>query len=72
MVSYIIVKCLGCGQPLIARAGQRTKRCTYCGRNLDVSKLKIFAKATSARKATLLAIAMKTPKTERKFYDSGL
>jgi DNA-directed RNA polymerase subunit RPC12/RpoP len=63
MTYYVIVKCLRCGQPLIARAGQKTKSCTYCGRRLEVSKLRIFAKIDSSQEATRLVIAMKRPKT---------
>lgn len=64
METYIIVRCLTCGQPLIARTWQRTKRCTYCGRRLDVPKLRVFARASSAQEATRHAIAMKTPRTK--------
>ncbi|MCJ7634875.1 DUF1922 domain-containing protein [Candidatus Bathyarchaeota archaeon] len=64
MAYYVIVKCVRCSQPLIARAGQKTKSCTYCGRRLEVSKLRIFAKVDSSREATRLAIAMKRPKAE--------
>ncbi|MCJ7771344.1 DUF1922 domain-containing protein [Candidatus Bathyarchaeota archaeon] len=61
MSLYIIIRCLNCGQPLIARSGQKSKNCTYCGRKLDISKARVFAKAASSREATQIVIQLKKP-----------
>ncbi len=61
---YIIIRCLDCGQPLIAKPQQKTKNCTYCGKRLNVSEAKVFARADTARQATRIIIAMKNPNTE--------
>ncbi|MCJ7759536.1 DUF1922 domain-containing protein [Candidatus Bathyarchaeota archaeon] len=61
MSLYIIIRCFNCGQPLIAKSGQKSKNCTYCGKRLDISKARVFAEAASSRQATQIIIQMKKP-----------
>ena len=40
MTAFIIVVCSRCGGYLIAKSGQKTKTCPYCGFKLAVEKAK--------------------------------
>jgi DNA-directed RNA polymerase subunit RPC12/RpoP len=61
MSRFLIVRCLKCGQPLLARGGQRSKLCTYCGTHLNLAKLRVFAVADSSAEARHIVQAMKKP-----------
>ncbi len=61
MSRFLVVRCLRCGQPLLARGGQRSKLCTYCGAHLNLAKLRIFAVASSSTEARHIVQAMKRP-----------
>jgi hypothetical protein len=61
MSRCIVVRCVKCGRPLIARLGQKRKLCTYCGTGLNLAKLRIFAVADSSAEARRVVLAMTGP-----------
>jgi len=63
---YIIVTCYGCGKPLPAKAGQKTKQCPYCRTTLSLDKAKKVASAKTAREASRTVRRMKEKATEER------
>ena len=59
---YLIIQCYSCGKLLLAKGGQKTKLCTYCNTRLNLSRVKILARAPTARAASRLIIALKDMK----------
>jgi len=56
---YFVFVCSGCGRFLIAKAGQKTKNCNYCGASVVLWKAKKVASAGSAREASMIAKELK-------------
>ena len=56
---YIVVVCYGCGQFLLAKTGQKTRRCPYCEARLVLDKTKKVAHVETAREASNLIRALK-------------
>jgi LSD1 subclass zinc finger protein len=52
--AYVVFVCSGCGRFLVAKAGQRNKRCNYCESLVDLWRAKRVASAGSAREASAL------------------
>ena len=50
--NYLIIQCYSCGQLLLAKVGQKTKVCTYCGARLNLNRVKILSRAGTAREAS--------------------
>jgi len=57
--NYLIVQCYSCGQLLLAKAGQKSKICTYCGARLKLNRVKILSRARTAREASEIVRALK-------------
>ncbi|MEM2105994.1 MAG: DUF1922 domain-containing protein [Candidatus Bathyarchaeia archaeon] len=53
-MSFLIVVCGRCGGLLLAKAGQKTRTCPYCGFRVDLCKAKKAASAKNAFEASLL------------------
>ena len=53
-VSHVVLVCSGCGRYLIAKAGQKSKQCNYCGNVVDLWRAKKVRSANSAREASKL------------------
>lgn len=66
MTAFIIVVCSRCGGYLIAKSGQKTKTCTYCGVKLAVEKAKKIAVAETAQEASLVLRRLKTKSARKK------
>ncbi len=56
---YVVITCYKCGQFLLARTGQKTKRCPYCETRLALEKTKKVASAKNAQQALDLVQALK-------------
>jgi DNA-directed RNA polymerase subunit RPC12/RpoP len=52
MTSFLIVVCSRCGGFLLARAGQKTRTCPYCGFKVEPLKAKKVASAETAYEAS--------------------
>jgi len=59
MTAFIIIVCSRCGGYLIAKSGQKTKTCSYCGFKLAIEKAKKIADAESAQEASLVLRKLK-------------
>jgi DNA-directed RNA polymerase subunit RPC12/RpoP len=53
-MSFLVVVCGKCGGLLLARAGQKTRTCPYCGFKVDLCKAKKIASAKNAYEASAL------------------
>lgn len=62
---YIILQCKACGNLLIARQGQKTKRCTYCNTRLNLGKVRLLAEASTSREASRIAMTLKDRRKPR-------
>jgi predicted RNA-binding Zn-ribbon protein involved in translation (DUF1610 family) len=51
-MSHVVFVCSGCGRYLIAKAGQKSKQCNYCGAVVDLWRAKKIRSAGSAREAS--------------------
>jgi len=56
---YMVVICYKCGQLLLAKANQKTRRCPYCEARLVLDKTKKVAHAKTAQEASNLIRALK-------------
>ena len=59
---YLVIQCYSCGKLLLAKRGQKTKLCTYCNTRLNVLRVKILARAPTARAAFKIIIVLKEMK----------
>jgi len=57
---YLIIVCYRCGQLLLARTTQKTRRCPRCEARLVMEKVKKIARAKSASEASSLVRALKS------------
>jgi len=64
--NYFIVQCYSCGQLLLAKAGQKSKVCTYCGARLKLNHVKILSRARTAREASEIVRALKREQVKNK------
>ncbi|MGB9676161.1 MAG: DUF1922 domain-containing protein [Candidatus Bathyarchaeales archaeon] len=53
-MSFLVVVCGKCGGLLLAKAGQKTRTCPYCGFRVDLCKAKKVASAKNAYEASAL------------------
>jgi uncharacterized CHY-type Zn-finger protein len=60
MAFTIIVVCGRCNGLLMAKAGQKTRTCPYCGSRVEVDKAKKVASAKSANEASMILRRLKT------------
>jgi len=56
---YMVVVCYNCGRFLLAKIGQKTKRCPYCGTRLVLRRAKKVASAKGSREALNLIQTLK-------------
>jgi len=56
---YIVVVCYKCGQLLLAKTGQKTRRCPYCEARLVLDKTKKVAHVKTAKEASNVIRALK-------------
>ncbi len=56
---YMVVVCYNCGQLLLAKTGQKTKGCPYCGTRLILRRAKEVGSAKGSREALNLIQALK-------------
>jgi phage FluMu protein Com len=56
---YRIVVCYNCGQLLLAKADQKTRRCPHCEARVNAERVKVVASATTAREASELIRTLK-------------
>jgi DNA-directed RNA polymerase subunit RPC12/RpoP len=59
-MSFLIVVCGKCGGFLLARAGQKTRTCPYCGFKVALDKAKKIASAESANEASKILRKLKS------------
>jgi len=52
MKSVLIIVCSRCGGFLLAKAGEKTRTCPYCGSKVNVEKAKKVASAESSYQAS--------------------
>lgn len=64
--NYLIIQCYSCGQLLLAKAGQKTKVCTYCGARLNLNRVKIVSRAETAKEASETVRALKKEKVKKR------
>mgnify|MGYP000002777033 CR=1 FL=1 len=63
---YVVIACPNCGRLLLARTGQKTRRCPGCGARLILENARKLAYAETAREATRIIQALKMERA-RKF-----
>lgn len=56
---YLIIQCYFCGNLLLAKDKQKTKKCTYCNTKLNLGKVRVLVKAESATDASKAVKALK-------------
>ena len=56
---YMVVVCYKCGRFLLAKTGQKTRRCPYCEARLVLDKTKKVAHVKTAQKASNFIRALK-------------
>ena len=56
---YLVIHCYKCGQLLLAKTTQKTRRCPHCEARLVLKKVKKIAHAKSASEASSLIRALK-------------
>lgn len=61
-LSYVVFVCSGCGRFLVAKAGQKSKRCNYCDAMVDLWRARKVASAGSAREASRVVRGFKMKK----------
>ncbi|MEM2740024.1 MAG: DUF1922 domain-containing protein [Candidatus Bathyarchaeia archaeon] len=49
---FLIVRCPYCGNLSIARAGSRTRSCSFCGRRFSISSATMLRHIADAREAS--------------------
>jgi DNA-directed RNA polymerase subunit RPC12/RpoP len=49
---YMVVVCYRCGRLLLAKTGQKTRRCPYCEARLELDKTKKVVHVETAQKAS--------------------
>lgn len=54
MAHYIIVVCSECGGYLLAKSGQKSRTCPYCGSRIPLEKAKKVASARDASEASAI------------------
>ena len=59
---YFISPCYNCGNLLIIEEEQKTKRCPYCNRLLNLSKTRILRRVSTSREASRTVREMKLDK----------
>ncbi|MEM2117911.1 MAG: DUF1922 domain-containing protein, partial [Candidatus Bathyarchaeia archaeon] len=62
MESFLIVVCGRCGGFLLAKAGQKTRTCPYCGSKVELKKAKRVASAKNAYEASAILRKIKGAK----------
>lgn len=58
-MTYLVVKCRGCGRLLLTRSAQKSRLCAYCGRKNLIKGAASLARAATAKGAQLLLQQMK-------------
>jgi len=61
---YLVILCYNCGQLLLAKTSQKTRRCPYCETQLVLDKTKKVAHTKTAKEASNLIRALKRKNTE--------
>ena len=56
---YMVIVCYECGQLLLAKTSQKTRRCPYCETRLVLDKTKKVANVKTAQEASNLIRALK-------------
>jgi DNA-directed RNA polymerase subunit RPC12/RpoP len=56
---YLVIQCEKCGKLSLAKAGQRTRTCPYCGNRPNLLKVRVLASAENARSASEILKALK-------------
>jgi len=59
---YVVIVCYNCGQFLLAKTDQKTRRCPYCAARLVLGKTKKVARIKNAQEASDLIRALKRKK----------
>ena len=65
LVEYVVFVCVGCGRFLVAKVGQKSKRCNYCGMVVDLFRARRVASAGSAREASRVVRGLKMREGEK-------
>jgi uncharacterized Zn finger protein (UPF0148 family) len=71
MTSYVIVACSKCGRYLLAKSGQKTRTCPYCGCTVALNKTKKIASATTIREASKLLNELKSKASSKNKNPKG-
>lgn len=66
MASYVVVACGKCGEYLLAKTGQKTRTCPYCGSKIPLEKVPKLAVAKTASEASAMLRRIKEKKAERR------
>ncbi|MEM2119386.1 MAG: DUF1922 domain-containing protein [Candidatus Bathyarchaeia archaeon] len=61
-----IIRCDRCGELLLAKNGQETRTCPYCGNRIFLKKTQKVASAQNGYKASVLLRKMKEEKASKK------
>jgi hypothetical protein len=62
---YVIIVCSGCGQFLLAKRNQKTKRCQYCAARLNLAKVKKVFQARTAQEVSSYIRELKSNRKSR-------
>jgi DNA-directed RNA polymerase subunit RPC12/RpoP len=72
MKSVLVVVCSRCGGFLLAKAGQRTRTCAYCGFKVDLDKARKVASAETAQEASAILRKLKSEAARKRKPSSRL
>ncbi|HDD69723.1 DUF1922 domain-containing protein [Candidatus Bathyarchaeota archaeon] len=66
MTSFLIVVCSRCGKFLLAKAGQKTRTCPYCGSRIILDRCKRVATFEDVGAASAILKKLKREAGERR------
>jgi len=66
MAAYVVVACSRCGRYLLAKDGQKTRSCAYCGYTIVLEKAKKVASAERIADALKLVSKAKSNASGKK------
>lgn len=65
MVSTLVIVCSRCGGFLLAKAGQKTRACPYCGYEINMARAKRVASAENAYEASEILKKLKGESSQK-------
>ncbi|RLF15004.1 MAG: hypothetical protein DRN06_06335 [Thermoprotei archaeon] len=71
MYKYVVFRCLTCGHIQTTSSRFAKRRCPYCGKLNDLSKVQVLASASTAEEAAYQASRLKLEEAKKKPQQSA-